>query len=375
LSKPDWRYECIAIHDTSNVVLDCANHMLSGGIPDGQFRPTVLGIRNVQGFSVIKCRLHTEGILVDDSANGRFTDNTFTNTERDVQQAGLAFLRGQDMLVAYNTFIGVRVSQNFGDSMTVSNNRFALEPGVTYQTWFVDSHYATRTRIVANVMDGGWHGPQGSRYGADNGVFLSDATDALVQNNTIANVWGAAIEWLGTLRSSTIAANYIVNAGDSGFGAWYWNSSVGSLFQQNIVDDAPLMFDFYRVYGLRAAGDECPHCIPPGTWPADTAVMFRDNVFDGNVLRNAKPGWAAGWMPVFNQLAYVGTVSDHIGERVPTAEEFEFVNNTFRNNVFDTTLDAPNFGSNPIVPGVILDGGFNVCRQPANPDYPLKCVF
>ena len=184
LSVPDSRYECIAIHDTSNVVLDCGNHMLSGGIPDGQLRLTVLGIRNVQGFSVIKCRLHTEGLLVEDSANGRFTDNTFTNAERDVQQAHLVFLRGQDMLVDYNTFIGVTVSQNFGHSMTVANNRFALDPGVTYQTWFVDSHYAAHTRIVANVMDGGWHGPQGSRYGADNGVFLSDATDALVRNNT-----------------------------------------------------------------------------------------------------------------------------------------------------------------------------------------------
>ena len=375
-SKPDWRYECIAIHDTNNVVLDCGNHMLSGGIPDGQLRPTVLGIRNVQGFSVIKCRLHIEWIQVVDSANGRFTDNTFTNVERDVHQAHLVFDRDRDMLVAHNTFTGVSVSQNFGDSMTVSNNRFALEPGVTYITWFIDSHYATRTRILANVMDGGWHGPQTSWYGADNGVLLGDATDALVQNNTIANVFGAAIEWTGTLRSSTIAANYIVNAGGGGFGAWYWNSSAGSRFQQNIVDDTPLMFSFYRIYGLRAAGDECPHCIPPGTWPADTAVMFRDNVFDGNVLRNVKPGAvAAGWLPVFDQLGYVGTVSDHIGERVPTAEEFEFVNNTFRNNVFDTTLDAPLFGYKPVVPGMIVDGGSNVCRQPATPDYPLKCIF
>jgi hypothetical protein len=376
LSVPDGAYECITIHDTTNAVLDCGNHMLSGGIPDGQFRIRALSIRNVQGFSVIKCRLHIEWIQVDDSANGRFTDNTFTNVERDVHQAHLVFLRGQDMLVAYNTFVGVTVSQNFGDSMTVTNNRFALEPGVTYLTWFVDSHFATRTRIVANAMDGGWHGPQGSRYGADNGVLLGDATDALVQNNTIANVFGAAIEWTGTLRSSTIAANYIVNAGDGGFGAWYWNSSVGSRFQQNIVDDAPLMFNFYRIYGLRAAGHECSPCEPPGTWPADTAVMFRDNVFDGNVLRNVMPGAvAAGWLPVFNQLGYLGSVSGYIGERVPTAEEFEFVNNTFRNNVFDMTLDAPLFGYNPVVPGMIVDGGFNVCRQPATPDYPLKCTL
>ena len=104
--------------------------------------------------------------------------------------------------------------------------------------------------------------------------------------------------------------------------------------------------------------------------------MFRDNVFDGNVLRNAKPGAvAAGWLPVFDQLGYRGTISNHDGERVPTAEEFELVNNTFRNNVFDTTLDAPEFGYNPVVPGMIIDGGFNVCRQPATADYPLKCIF
>jgi hypothetical protein len=376
LSAPEGQYECISIRDTANVVLDCGNHMLSGGVPDRQGSNTALRIRNVQGFSVIKCRLHIEYAWVEDSSNGRFTDNTFTNVERDFQQAHLVFLRSRDMLVAHNTFVGVTVSQNFGDSMTVSNNRFALEPGVTYLTWFVDSHFATRTRIVANAMDGGWHGPQGSRYGADNGVLLGDATDALVQNNTIANVFGAAIEWTGTLRSSTIAANYIVNAGGGGFGAWYWNSSAGSQFQQNIIDDTPLMFHFFRHYGLRAAGDECQPCIPPGTWPADTAVMFRDNVFDGNVLRNAKPGAGApGLLPVFDQLGYDGTVSDHIGERVPTAEEFELVNNTFRNNVFDATLGAPFFGSNPVVPGMIVDGGSNVCRQPANPDYPLKCIF
>ena len=171
----------------------------------------------MQGFSVIKCRLHVEWLPVDDSENGIFTDNAFTNAERDVKQAHVVFLRDRNMVVAHNTFTGVSVSQNFGDNMTVSNNRFVLAPGVAYiNNSSVDSHYATRTQIVGNVMDGGWHGPLGSRYGADNGILLADVTDALVQNNTIANVWGAAIEWTGTLRSSTIAANYIVNAGGGG---------------------------------------------------------------------------------------------------------------------------------------------------------------
>ena len=41
LSTADGEYECIRIHDTTNVVLDCGNHMLSGGIPDGQYVITI----------------------------------------------------------------------------------------------------------------------------------------------------------------------------------------------------------------------------------------------------------------------------------------------------------------------------------------------
>jgi hypothetical protein len=47
-------------------------------------------------------------------------------------------------------------------------------------------------------------------------------------------------------------------------------------------------------------------------------------------------------------------------------------NNVFRNNDFGHALVAPAFGA-PIVPGLVVDGGGNACRDPGSASYPLAC--
>jgi len=44
---------------------------------------------------------------------------------------------------------------------------------------------------------------------------------------------------------------------------------------------------------------------------------------------------------------------------------------TFRNDDFGHSVPAPSFGS-PVVAGIIVDGGGNVCSD-GGPGYPLVC--
>jgi hypothetical protein len=48
------------------------------------------------------------------------------------------------------------------------------------------------------------------------------------------------------------------------------------------------------------------------------------------------------------------------------------INNKLTANDFGVDRPAPNFGTNPIVLGMIVDGGGNRCAQP-KPPYPLSC--
>jgi len=72
-------------------------------------------------------------------------------------------------------------------------------------------------------------------------------------------------------------------------------------------------------------------------------------------------------------MGYDGGTSAVPGERVPSPSDFVLGNNLLRANDFGKTVPAPDFGGGPTAPGVIVDGGGNVCSPPAIAGYPLDC--
>lgn len=97
----------------------------------------------------------------------------------------------------------------------------------------------------------------------------------------ISNVFDCGVETSGVIANAIIANNRISNIGICGIGGWYWNSLSGSSISGNTVEGAPALFQFFRVFGLRPAGFDGLHEMP-----ADSAVLFNDNTFDGNRLVN-----------------------------------------------------------------------------------------
>ena len=128
------------------------------------------------------------------------------------------------------------------------------------------------------------------------------------------------------------------------------------------------MFRFLRFFGLRPAGFDDLHELR-----ADTAVYFSDNVFDGNRLLNPSGDFSSSTIGVYSKLGYDGSISGVFpGERPPGPSDFVLTNNVFRNNDFGHLLTAPRFGA-PIVPGLVIDGGGNVCNNVDGSAYPLAC--
>ncbi|HMH19124.1 MAG TPA: hypothetical protein VK572_13355, partial [Burkholderiales bacterium] len=59
-------------------------------------------------------------------------------------------------------------------------------------------------------------------------------------------------------------------------------------------------------------------------------------------------------------------------EVAPTAAQFDTTNNKFIRNDFGHLRTGPFFGFNPVVPGVVIDGGQNLC-VPTGAGFPLAC--
>ncbi|MFO0584778.1 MAG: hypothetical protein U0229_21100 [Anaeromyxobacter sp.] len=242
---------------------------------------------------------------------------------------------------------------------------------------FVDLKRSRRRADPRNRFDGGWDGtpftpplpPSGE---LDDAIVLGDSSDVVVRHNVMRDVWDVGVEWVGRIDRVVVEENVIVNAGIAGVGGWYWASVTDSTFSRNLVLRAARMFQAYRTYGLRPAGWDAADA------PADVAVQFRDNVFDGNVLRGQVlreyTGGAvtrAGFAPITEQMAFSGALSTLPGERAPTAAEFELTGNVFARNDFGAASPGPELGSLPFA-GRVVDGGDNRCRAPAG-SYALAC--
>ena len=360
---------CISVHDVSGVQLDCDNHLVADASQIG----VAIEVSNVQNFSIKNCRLQTAVFNLKDSANGGISRNEFSPPS-DVRMSVVNLLRSHGVTFNDNTISSGAVQNHYGNSNTISNNRVTSSSGASGGAAAILTSWGIHTRILGNTLDGRWNGLRPfTQDGGDDGVVISDETDAVVQDNTIHDFWDCGIETIGTIASSTVRGNVITNTGFCGIGGWYWASVVGSAFVQNIIDRTTNIFFFRRIYGLRPAGTDFDHRLP-----ADTAVAFKDNLFDGNVLANQIP-WnqngpePSSAIPLSNNLTYSGAISTLSGERAATAADFQLGNNVFKNNDFGHSADAPWLGSGPFPAGLVVDGGLNRCRPSIVNGYPLVC--
>lgn len=352
---------CMTIHDTHDVQLDCAEHRIRGITQSWN----ALEIRNVTRFTMKNCTVDSDGVYVIGGSVGSFTHNTFTPQQSDFPNADIALTDVTHFVFANNTVAG-SYSELYGDSNTIFNNRFTSAAKGT--AGMVLSQMSAHVRIVGNTMDGQWDGVAGGRGGADDGVIIGSATDALVENNTILNVFDCGIEWIGTVSASTFRGNHIVGSGVCGIGGWYWASLSDSVIAANTIERSFRMFRITKDYGLRAAGWDSLHRMP-----AETAVIFKNNLFDGNIFINSlQTQVTPSYIPFYSHLDYRGNLSSFPGERVAAPSDFQISNNVFKNNQFGSELPPPWFGDTP-VPGMVVDSGGNVCKQSTIPGYPLTC--
>jgi Right handed beta helix region/Immunoglobulin I-set domain len=360
---------CIAIRDTRDVLLDCNGHQIADDPSNG----IALDVRKVQAFSIRNCRIQTFVMDTTESSGGSLAHNTFTRTT--AIPSSIVNIRGSSRITFdSNAIASGAVQLWYGGAHTVSRNHIIAPPGAASVAGNIVVSFSARARVHGNVLDGRWNGVRPwTQDGADDGVILSDLTDAVVEDNTMADFFDCGVEFVGTITASTIRRNRISNTGVCGVGGWYWFSMVGSTIADNVFEKTPSAFQLYRIYGLRPAGTDFERRLP-----ADTEVAFADNLIAGNVLRDAVPLVAGGsnpaaYIPLSNRLGYSGGLSTLAGERAPLTGEFRVRNNVFRNNDFGQLLDAPWFGPGPFVGDQTVDGGGNRCRPSLVAGFPLVC--
>ena len=334
---------CLDIHDTHGVTIDCGGQTV-GGSP-------ALVMTNVDGFSIKNCHfVPTASFYLANLlhvSNGTFQHDTFGSAPVNVVHAA-------DVRIDQNTF-NASYWQSYSHRVVLSSNTLVSSArGSAFAGAMIGSTFGSDNQFVGNVMDGKWAGS--GQTETDDGVVIGDESGDVVSGNTISNVFDCGIETTGVIANATISNNNITRTGFCGIGGWYWNSLKASTISGNVATGVPRLFHFFRIFGLRPARFDSLHEMP-----ADAAVYFNDNVFDGNRLVNpSTQATSSSIIRVYDQLDYSGSVSSVIpGERAPGSSDFILSNNIFRNNDFGHTLLAPDFGA-PVVPGLVPARGVAV---------------
>jgi hypothetical protein len=355
---------CVSVHDTHDVQIDCANHKLSGNDFVNAIR-----IERVDHFSLKNCSINSAWTDILQSRWGSVTGNSLTSDRTNQVYAVVNGAHNDHIVLAHNSLFG-SYQDRYSTYTTTSNNQVYGWRGTGAAG--IISSYTKYARIFDNVIDGRWDGqpraaPGAWQVGLDDGIVIDDISEAIVENNSIRNVWDCGIEWSSTVSDSIIRGNSTDNAGICAIGGWYWSSVSNVQFLNNRASSVPRLFLMNRAYGLRPAGTDLER-----TAPADTEVRFRDNVFDGNVLLPPLSSTQASIIFIYNKMGYAGDTSGIAGERVIPDSAFNIGNNLFRNNDFGAGVPGPDFGG--VGPaGMVVDGGGNKCAQPLLAQYPLKC--
>jgi parallel beta-helix repeat protein len=350
---------CVYVHDTQDVQIDCGNHKLTG---NGY---GALTFENVSHFSLKNCTIDGGSIAITKSSWGSISRNSLSWSQGATQMLIVNSMNSDHVVYAHNTIAGA-FQDRYSDSATISDNQVFGSTTFSGAGGIITS-FSKHARIFGNTIDGGWNGQsrwdgQTFPFGLDDGIITDHVSDVVIENNTIRNVWDAGIEWVGSISDSIIRGNHIEKAGVCAIGGWYASSVWNVQFVRNEASDVSRMFYILRIGGLAPAGSDPQHPLP-----AETEVRFLDNVFDGNVLLPPFSGAGGTFIPIYNKMGYAGDKS-----ALPDSA-FNIGNNVFRNNDFGASVAAPDFGTGPFVPGLVVDGGGNKCSPMLLEQYPLKC--
>lgn len=366
---PTGTAACIAIHDTSDVQLDCAGHTLSAYSTQSEG----LDISSVRNLSVKNCNIVASWMKMQDTDNASLTHNTITKVAWSLfDVAVLNFDRNSRMTFDSNVMEPAVFQQSYGDRNTISRNRITSVATNNAGAGLIGSTYGSASRITGNTLDGK---AESAGVGSFYGVVLQDETGAVAEDNVINRASGSGFELSGVIDSATIRRNVVADTpGLVGGSAWL--SLFGSVFADNTALRTPVFMMVEHMFGLRPAGFDEAH-----RRPADTGIYFRDNIFTGNVITDA-PTTSGGFyfsvfFPVSEKMEYNGTVGAMPGEQIALPSQIFISNNVFTGNDFGYVSQAPYFGQPLLNTGMVVDGGGNKCRQPdpaSNPtNYPLTC--
>jgi parallel beta-helix repeat protein len=337
---------CLTIRDTSSVLLDCASHRITGSV--------ALDIENVHGFEIKNCVLNvvsggTLSAAIRNSQNGGLHANTSSGGELGVSSCQAIQVFENDL---HSPFAQYGTTDSLLACNTITNPY--VYPDVAAAVVILEN--GASNVVTNNTLDGSWQPLEGN-YGADDGIEVSDEHDDTISDNMIANNWDCGIESSGTIANTVFSGNSISSSGVAGIGGWYYLNHSNVTYSHNVIDGAPQAFLFTRIYGLRAN---------------ETAVLFENNQFIANQFKNPyTPGNPAARIPLYDALGFNGIPGP--GQTVPTIDQFLLTNNLFADNDFGGS-QGPIFGA-LLVPGYVIDGGGNICTTPADPGYPLVCVY
>jgi hypothetical protein len=102
------------------------------------------------------------------------------------------------------------------------------------------SNGGSNNSFLNNTIDGGWDGNLSDVVGSQQGVYLSQESNDVIQGNTIKNVTNYGVAGFGTVTNTIVDNNTIVNApsGISVFaGTWTGNTA-----SNNLVENAKFLF-------------------------------------------------------------------------------------------------------------------------------------
>lgn len=342
---------CIYIHDTQNVNLDCQNHTINYGYNPNlnvRFMPP-LDIENVQGFSVKNCNIKNATkyqmlAYITNTSNGVIDKSTFDGNNIQVESnTGLQF--------SNNTVAGIYGQSNSSYSR-IYNNTFKNHPQ-TGAGSMIGSFGGSLNTIANNTIDGLYQSQNlatdGSN-GADDGILISSESKDVIASNTISNVYDSAIETTKAIQNTQIVNNKTFNAGFNAIGAYYGTSWVNNTVDSNTVDGSAYLFYIFRYDSLKQG---------------ETAIYFKDNTFSNNKFSNQASASYFGTTKQYSALVDLQNLPNGI-----TSSMVQASNNVFKNNDFNSNIGAP-----VLIPtSLVVDKGGNTCQQVLDPSRPLQCI-
>jgi hypothetical protein len=302
---------CISIQ-ANNVQIDCAQHTI-----------TSVSLGNVDSVLIENCT------VINTLVSGGVVSNV--TVTKSVLMNGWKSSSSQRLTITNNHTSGAGLIVQNGSSSLITDNLFDhLDPEAFYA---VDLTNGSSNQVARNRIDGGYDGG-GGQTGLDDGVILIDEANDSVQNNTILNVYDAAIEGIDSVQGTRITGNTIANAGVDGIASYWCTAWRGNTVSTNDISRSPVMMEIYY-----QTGSPCSKVA--------TAGGFSSNQITDNRFRSGAPS---------------GQIPHAMSIVLNTLDPSLIVNNLIRGN---------DFGGAPgpvLVPQAgFVDGGGNLCIPAGGP--------